>query len=248
MIHIAKHREALAQLGLTTLEQVRAYRGDLVKDHHGRRDISRVAAGDVVLYLKRSWKPYKKDGLANLLRHGRPWSISRQQWENSLALQRAGLRTAELVAYGEDCGPLWERFSFLITEAAPGQTVEQFLRECRDAARRRQVFDALAREVRKLHDAGLAMPDLFTRHIFVDDDARFTFIDVARLDRGSPARDLAALNITAPLRYVTQEERKRFLDVYGGNALCPAIEKWMKRLAKRKKFQDFFRNSEPNVN
>jgi len=117
---IARFESQLAALGLTTIEGVKRFDGALVKRHGtGRRDIFKIGVslpegGSRTLYLKRNWQPYKKDGLAGLLRRGAVWSQSRQEWENSLALQRAGLLTAELVAYGEDCGLLWERFSFII--------------------------------------------------------------------------------------------------------------------------------------
>lgn len=270
MVVIAQHEALLRELGLATLEQVRMFQGDLVKNHRGHRDIFRVrvrlpasaqGAGDaggtgreLVLFLKRNLKPYRKDGLASLLRRGRVWSVSREEWENSRRLERAGLRVAGLVAYGEDCGPLWERYSYLITEAASGsQTVEEFLENCRDRARRRVVFDALAKTIRKLHDAGMASPDLFTRHLFVDADASppaFCLIDMARLDQADPgalgpaqrARDLAALNITAPLRHVSARERLRFLKVYAGKVdrdLVRRIGRRMAHLLKRRKFRGF---------
>lgn len=229
MIEIAKHRAALETLGLDTLDGVRRYEGALVKDHHGRRDILRIQLPDNTLYLKRNWRPYKKDGLRSLLCHGEVWSVAKQEWENSLKLQRAGLHTAELVAYGQDCGPLWERFSFIITEAAPGQPLSETFDR----------FEALAAEIRKMHDAGIFTPDLFTRHIFVDGD-RFSFIDMARLDRGPASRDLAALNVTAPLRHVSAKQRLRFLKAYGGRHLWPQIEKRVRYLLKkRRKFADF---------
>jgi len=239
------------------VDKVKVFRGQSVKDHKGRRDILRVAVteGDgreVVLFLKRSWRPYRKDGLASLVRRGRVWSISRVEWENSKALQAAGLRTADLVACGEECGPFWEKFSFLVTEAASGQqTLQRFLRECGDDAERRRVFDALARLVRKMHDAGLATPDLFTRHIFVDprpEPPQFCLIDMARLNRGATisrrlrARDLAALNITAPLRFVTARERVRFLHLYAGERdrdLFRRIRRRMNQLLPRGRFKDF---------
>ena len=257
MVTIAKHAALLEKLGLSTLAGVKSFRGELVKNHKGRRDIFRIKAtdaegGEQVFFLKRSWKPYKKDGLSSLLRRGQVWSVSRQEWENSQALQAAGLRTAGLVAFGEDCGPLWEKFSFILTEAATGsQTLEQFLRTCDEPARRRRVFDALAVEVRKMHDAGLASPDLFTRHLFVDESAgapKFCFIDMARLDRERPltgrlrARDLAALNISAPLRFVSARERVRFLHVYSGGSVKPLAARICRRveyLLKRRKFRGF---------
>jgi tRNA A-37 threonylcarbamoyl transferase component Bud32 len=256
VVVIAKHRDALQQAGLTTLEQARAFRAELIKDHRGRRDIQRLTLRDEtgqgrVLFLKRNWRPYKKDGLTSLLRRGCVWSQSRQEWENSLALERAGVRVARLIAYGEECGPLWERFSFILTESAPGQTVEQFLRECRDRALRRRVFDALAHWIRRMHDAGFATPDLFTRHIFVETaggEPAFCLIDMARLDHAKElgpkqrARDLAALNVAAPLRHVTPRERIRFLQVYAGGTrrdLARLIACRVAHLLQRRKFRDF---------
>ena len=263
VVVVAKHQTPLDKLGLSTLAGVKAFRGDLIKDHKGRRDIFCIKTSTddgrpLVLFLKRSWKPYKKDGIASVLRRGRVWSISRREWENSQLLAAAGLKTAGLVAYGEDCGPLWERFSFILTEAAAGaQTVEQFLRDCRDRGGRRRVFDALARHIRRMHDAGLATPDLFTRHLFVDDGAeppQFCLIDMARLDRGQPlparlrARDLAALNITAPLRFVTARERIRFLRVYAGRTdkpLAGRIRRRVQHLLQRRKFRRFHEEAAP---
>jgi tRNA A-37 threonylcarbamoyl transferase component Bud32 len=263
VVVVAKHQALLEKLGLSTLAGVKVFRGDLVKDHNGRRDIFRIQTSTddgrpLVLFLKRSWKPYKKDGIASVFRRGRVWSISRREWENSRRLAAAGLKTAELVAYGEDCGPLWEKFSFILTEAADGaQTVEQFLRECRDRARRRRVFDALASHIRRMHDAGLATPDLFTRHLFVEDGAepaQFCLIDMARLDRGQPlparlrARDLAALNITAPLRSVSAQERVRFLRMYAGRMDKPfarQIRRRVEHLLQRKKYRRFHEESVP---
>ena len=256
MVVIAKHQALLDKLGLSTLAGAKAFKGDLVKDHKGRRDIFRIRTNagdgrDLVLFLKRNWNPYKKDGIASLIRRGRVWSLSRQEWENSKRLAAAGLKSAELVAYGEECGPLWERFSFILTEAAGAQTVEQFLRECHDHLQRRRVFDALARTIRKMHDAGLATPDLFTRHLFVDEHAeppQFCFIDMTRLNQGLSlsarlrARDLAALNITAPLRHVSVRERVRFLRVYAGRLdkpLARRIRRRVEYLLQRRKFRRF---------
>ena len=257
MVVIAKHRALLEQLGLATLAQVKAFKGELVKNHKGRRDILRIKTirpegGELVLFLKRTWRPYKKDGLRSLLRRGRVWSIAREEWENSAALERAGLQAAGRVAFGEECGPCWENFSYLITEGAHGQqTVEQFLRECRVRVARRRVFDALAREIRRMHDAGLATPDLFTRHLFVDASAtppKFCFIDMARLDQKKQigarlrARDLAALNVTAPLRCVCLRERLRFLKIYAGRLdrrLVSLVAARTSYLLQRRKFHDF---------
>ena len=236
------------------MEGAKVFRGELIKNHKGRRDIQRivvaVAGGQpLTFFLKRNWQPYKKDGLKSLFTRGEVWSQARTEWENSLALQRAGITVAEPVAFGEECGLLWEKFSFIITTAARGEmTLDQFIRTRIDPNERRRVFDALAREVRKMHDAGLASPDLFARHIFVERgrEPRFCLIDMARLDRHlrlsseRRARDLAALNVTAPLRFVSSRERLRFLLTYGGeHQLFWRTEARTRHLLKRRKFADF---------
>ena len=250
---VTKHHDILRQLGLDSMDRVKAFSGgDLIKNHKGQRDILRIPVqpAGLVLFLKRNWKPYKKDGMRSLFTRGRVWSQSRVEWENSLALQRAGVDVAEPVAFGEECGWFWERSSFILTAAARGEmTLENFLRNVRDSRERRVVFDVVARMVRRMHDAGLASPDLFTRHIFVErsrHEPQLCLIDMARLDRCRAlssrlrARDLAALHVTAPLRYVTMRERLRFLAVYGGDRrLLQQIEQRSTHLLKRRKFADF---------
>jgi tRNA A-37 threonylcarbamoyl transferase component Bud32 len=248
---------ALEKLGLTNMDGVKSYRGKVIKNHKGSRDVLRIPVTDLngharTLYLKRTWKSYKKDGLFSLLQHGRVWSVSRREWENSKTLNAAGLKTADLIAFGEECGPLWEKFSYILTaEAAGTQTLGHFLQSCPDPAQRRRVLDALALEIRKMHDAGLASPDLFTRHIFVNDAPAaptFCLIDMARLDRRRSlstalcARDLAALNITAPLRHMSGRERLRFLTRYSAQSartLLPLIHVRVNHLLRRRKFRDY---------
>lgn len=92
MFVTSHHGPVLKQLGLGSLEQVKMFKGDLIKNHRGRRDILRIRTPDaegreLVLFLKRNWRPYKKDGIASVLRHGRPRSISREEWENSYQLR-----------------------------------------------------------------------------------------------------------------------------------------------------------------
>jgi tRNA A-37 threonylcarbamoyl transferase component Bud32 len=132
-------------------------------------------------------------------------------------------------------------------------TMEEFLRIEANASIRRQVLASLAVIIRQMHEGGLAAPDLFTRHIFVEGGSTpaFCLIDMARLDRRSrisartQARDLAALNVTAPLRHVSWRERLRFLAAYGGDRrLLRRIEKRTGYLLHRRKFRDFLQPAE----
>ena len=86
---------------------VKAWSGGLIKNQRDRRDVSRIEVTDSdgvvrVFYLKRTWQPYRKDGLSSLFRHGRVVSSSRREWNNYMALRRVGIGTPDLIAYGEE--------------------------------------------------------------------------------------------------------------------------------------------------
>jgi Lipopolysaccharide kinase (Kdo/WaaP) family len=257
MVEVVKHREILERLGIAKLSDVKRFQGNLVKNHRGHRDIFVIETADargksVVLYLKRNLKPYKKDGLSSVFRNGRVWSSSRQEWENSQRLAKAGIKTAPLVAYGEECGILWERYSFLITEKAPGnQSLLEFLSSSNDPDLRQRVLKELAILVRRLHLSGLATPDLFCRHVFVNlasPTLDLCFIDMARLDhihsvpKRVLARDLAALYVSAPMEILNVRERLRFLHAYSKTRvldrdLVKLIRRRVCHLLKRRKYR-----------
>lgn len=260
MMLIERNHALLERIGLATLAGVKSFRGEVIECVAGKRDVQRICAADesgrkLVMYLKRHWRSDRKEALLSLIKHGRVWSVARVEWENARILQRAGFHTAELVACGDEMTLLGERFSFLLTEAARGPvTLGQFIQDCRDLALRRRVFDALALELRRLHHVGLSMPDLFSRHVFFDPAAHpldFSFIDVARIERRRRlsimhrVRALAALNVTAPIRFVSARERVRFLRLYAGEKeLRPLVDRIASRTARlleRKKYRDFLK-------
>jgi hypothetical protein len=87
-------------------------------------------------------------------------------------------------------------------------------------------------------------------------EPRFCLIDMARLDRRKKlsarlrARDLAALNVTAPLRSVSTRERIRFLREYAGDtdgSFVALIHSRVEHLLKRRRFQGFLQNHPPNA-
>jgi len=246
MVVVALHQPVLERIGLASLDQVRSFQGALVKNHRGRRDVLRIETTDaddrpLVLFLKRNLLPYRKDGLASLWRRGRVWSAARVEFENGRCLLQHGIPAARPVAFGESCGRLWERFSFVITEAATGsETLDVFLRERADPDPRAKVLTGLAGLARRLHDAGLASPDLISRHVFLDrssPEPGFCLIDMARLDQGRciphqrRARDLASLHVSIPESSASAREREILLRTYCGQDL--PFEQMQEMIQKR---------------
>jgi len=100
-----------------------------------------------------------------------------------------------------------------------------------------QVAVAVGKAVRRLHDAGYSFPDLYAKHVFLEDAGgeapRVVLIDVSRLRRYTPRRgaaDLAALHATTQVPPVRKEDRLILLRAYLGDR---AAEGDIERLARR---------------
>jgi len=100
-----------------------------------------------------------------------------------------------------------------------------------------QVAAAVGKAVRRLHDAGYSFPDLYAKHVFLEDAGgktpRVVLIDVSRLRRYTPRRgaaDLAALHATTQVPPVRKEDRLLVLRAYLGDR---AAEGDIERLARR---------------
>ena len=219
----------LRQLELDSFPGVKEFRGHLIKNHRFRRDITRfdnpvpTPVGTAIFYLKRNLKPYFKHSVRSWFQHGEVRSAAREEWENNQIFQQSGFGVVPLVAWGEEIQPAGERFSFLITGAAQGESLPEFVFREKDPATRALVFRALAEEIAAMHSTGLGMPDLFSRHVFIRWDGsqpRFQFIDLARIRRvpvipwEERAEDLAALYTSTPEVAVSREERRTFLEWY----------------------------------
>ncbi len=237
-ITIHRHADLLRAHGLDTVEAIRDLNASPFKVYPGRRDVIRLkldggnsdaARPPVVLFIKRNWVPYRKHAIVSLLRHGRVLGFGEREGNNLLRLDQHGISVSRCVATGAIVSGVDEQFSFLITEAAPGEALDDWLAHEPDELRRRAVSDALAAELRRVHDAGFALPTLLARHVFVTvpDDLNaaaptMTFIDIDRLDRPlfmfwRRAKDLAHLHLSVPFRRASMYERLRLLQTYSAS-------------------------------
>jgi len=214
----------LQSLGLATCKQAKALQGWSIKNHRGRRDILKItAANGKVVFIKRIWQSDPKNARRSFYKRWTVWSLCRQEFENYTALRRAGIGTARPVGYGEQVGLFSERFSYIVTEAADGEPLDERLARTTDRHTRRRLLLEAGRFVRKVHDAGFAFPDMMPRHIYVrgDDQLSFSLIDVARLDYGTSigtklrARDFAVMTNNAPTSLARPSDRVRLLQGYG---------------------------------
>jgi hypothetical protein len=246
-LHI--HPDARAMLearGLASFDALWAAADQPAVDGHRTRSVARLdlvdAAGrPVAIYVKRLWGAGARGSWRDLLRLSIPQSSAEREWENTLALARAGVPVAAPVACGTEGSGDGAR-ALIATREAPGWSLAAWLFAARHEtppapAERRAVAEAVGRAVRRLHDAGLSFPDLYAKHLYLDRRPdgtwRVSLIDVARLRRRLPwraAEDLAALLVSTEGQDVTHTDRLRVLLAYSGT---DRLEAGARRFARR---------------
>jgi len=215
-------RNLLRRHGLDSVRGAFAFTGglDMAKAGLRRRRRTRVELTDEdgrthVLFLKR----YGRDSLAarlrRLLTHGRWCSPAAVEFRNIRSARRAGLPTMRELACGEGaCGGWWR--SHLVMTAVPGEAMERcpedfWKRLYADEGAARRFATALAELVRRLHRAGFVHRDLYSSHVFLDEqdgEFRLCLIDMARVFRPRwrkfrwRVKDLAELHHSMPAQWL----------------------------------------------
>jgi heptose I phosphotransferase len=215
-----------------------------------RIELSEYRGERRTFYLKRYQPPPVTEQCRRILlrraRHGSAW----WEWHNMRRLADTGIPTATPVACGEKMRWIFERRSFLVTEAIPGESLERWVPEHLgpsgyvDWRTRRDLIDRLARLVQALHRRRLVHRDLYLSHIFIshnrDGQAVFRLIDLQRVFRPSwrwrrwRIKDLAALHYSTPADCVPATDRMRFLHRYlGVRRLRPAHRRLIRGILAR---------------
>lgn len=173
--------------------------------------------------------------------------------ENVSALERAGIDSMRVVAFGEQVrGGLAE--SFFMTEELRGfAQLDHFLRRRFVPAAERtrpdrelaSLADAVADVARRFHGAGFNHRDFYCCHLFIQESPAGRFavrvIDLQRVERRRWLRtrwivkDLAQLAYSAPRERITRTLQlrfiKRYLDV---ERLSPADKRFVRRILRRR--------------
>jgi len=236
------YRSLLEAHGLATFDALFAAGERHRVDGHRLRSVSRLqlASPDgstVTIFLKRAWgaaaKPRWTDGL--FLRW--PMSPLRREWKNALKLAAAGIPAAPPVAWGHSAWPGAPRSLLAFAEVRGPSLAFWLARANPSPARRRVVARAVGDTVRHLHKTGFSFPDLYAKHLYLENAdgpaPRLVLIDPQRLRRWLPwraAKDLAALYVTTLFPAVTRTDRLRVLRAYLGRR---RLGRRGRRLARR---------------
>ncbi len=227
--------QPLAELGLDCIDAVFSFEGDrnLAKDNlakHRTRIQFTLGATGGVCFLKRYDSPPPFDQMRNWLDHLRWASTAAYDRLPTGQLNAAGIKTAKVIAYGEQWAGLFEKRSFVITEKIPNaHSLEQKLPEYSYGScpfekvdRKRRFIERLADFARQFHETGLRHRDFYLCHIFMTDNEEFYLIDLQRtfkpilFDKRFRIKDIAQLYYSAPGNVISRADRLRFYRHYTG--------------------------------
>ena len=176
--------------GLTRLNDFMSYPlGDPVTVKRGR-SVVKVNLEGRTFYLKRNWLQFHEfaKGLTRLKlnQYG-----AYREWQSIFSINRIGIATVPVVAFGEKQFLGIEHKSFIVTEKLYGyESVENIAKErwtppLTEAAIQEKllIIEDAARIVRKLHEAGLNHQDLYLGHLFYHPENPMSIIDVQRVEK-----------------------------------------------------------------
>jgi hypothetical protein len=249
-----QYKTSLLQLGMTSFDTVFSFDAgeDLTKKNlapHRKRFQIEIPSIPNTFFLKRFEKPPICEQVRNWLSRRRKSSM-RYELDSANKLAAAGIKTARVVAYGEQWGLLFEIRSFIMTEKIPAaESLERKLPDCFEPAhtptnlkQRREFIRVLAQFARKFHQTGLRHRDFYFSHIFYSRDGSFYLIDLQRVFRPIilaerfRVKDIAQLHYSAPAKHFSRTDRLRFYLAYSGKKLLNYSDKtFILKLIRRTK-------------
>ncbi|HPD45858.1 MAG TPA: lipopolysaccharide kinase InaA family protein [Anaerohalosphaeraceae bacterium] len=248
-----KFVEPLRRLGLDSLEAVFAFEGGekLTKANlarHRSRIRFMLPETGKAYYLKRYDRPPPGQQIRNWIDHRQRASTAAYDRRPAEELTAAGIRTARVVAFGEEWSGLFEKRSFVILEEiANGRSLEARLPEyfynskpLENVDRKRQFIRALADFARRFHDTGLRHRDFYLCHIFMTGDETLYLIDLQRtfrpmiFDERFRVKDIAQLYYSAPGQIISRADRLRFYCYYVGRDRLTAADRRFLRQVKNR--------------
>ena len=207
-------------------------------------------------FMKRFFDPHFKDMLFTLRNFGKICSQAELEWQNASILLDNGIETYHPVCHGfrSVCGI--ERQSFFLTEEIEGCCLLDYLMESWKTlppADKETLVVKLAKFFRKIHSAGLSLPDSYIWHVYMvntidgTDDYEFGMIDLHRMQIRTRGTGQAAMNLgrflfSLPEGFMDTRLQSLFMESYldtdfPGNkkSFVRNVKKWESKLLKQRK-------------
>lgn len=220
--------------GFKTFDDFFKYDPGTVINKNSRRDVTRFELNDGgdkrTFFMKRFRRPHIKDMVFSFLSFRKICSQGQLEFNNATLLLEHGIETYRPVCFGQRINFGIESESFFITEEIDGVCFTDWLVENYeeiDSGQRDVVMVSMAEFVRRLHRAGVSMPDLYVWHLYllnpIDvDNLKWAVIDLHRMSHSvknsdRKIRNLGSLDYSMLDKYFSAEMKKTFVRAYVKN-------------------------------
>ncbi|AQT69552.1 Lipopolysaccharide core heptose(I) kinase RfaP [Anaerohalosphaera lusitana] len=232
-----KWREFFSQQGVVEYEDFFEFDQEQVVNQNTKRMVAYFTLGRGEnrreFFIKRFKKPHFKDTWFAFRNFRTICSQGRLEWLSARTLLDNGIGTYIPVCYGSDMKGPFEESSFFITEKLAGQCLADICNQRWEQLQQNEkemLITHIGRLARRIHDAGISMPDLYVWHIFVDTDSagnqKLSVIDLHRMKVGAKlnrqlefARNLGAFDFSMRSEYFDDHLREIFFQSYVGDGI-----------------------------
>ncbi len=250
------YQEIFAVAGFNCLDDFFNYNTGKRVNKNNKREVLKFTLETKNFFMKRFYKPHFKDILSAKLAFGKFYSQAKVEWENANLLLKNGIGTYKPVCYGQTTKCGLERRSFFVTKELISQCFADFARENWgriDRLEKDKILLGIAGTIRKTHEAGISLPDLYVWHIYVntsDDGYTFDIIDLHRMSHNITNRDKQIENLgrfdhSMVDKYFDENDRRVFVEAYAGSNWPSDIEKLVEQVKKYSKKVSVKRNPKP---
>ena len=205
-------------------------------------------------FMKRFHHSHLKDMFLAWRDFGGLMSQAAVEWKNAKLLLSCGIETYRPACFGERIRWGLEKESFLVTEKLQTQCLTDFVAgnwPRLTQQQKEELIAELAGFVRRIHDAGISLPDLYVWHIFISENSsngkyEFTVIDLHRMERNvtnssQQIKNLGRFDYSMRDEYFDDRLRRLFIESYagdnwpGGSAkLAGKVKKYSKAILARR--------------
>jgi hypothetical protein len=245
-------KSILAENGLRSFDDFYDYKGKKRINKSAKRGVSvlrlKVNGEEKNFYMKRFRHPHIKDMLFTLINCGKIQSQAACESGNMNLLKKNNIETCKPICFGEKSRFGLERKSFLITEELPGMCLTDFIAQnwaTLPQSEKELLIASIAQFVRKIHKAGISLPDLYVWHLFLTEDKNasgtgrydFAVIDLNRMKRNTKSKserikNLGRLYFSMTDKYFDKQMRELLVRCYLSSASDERFEKFARRVKK----------------
>lgn len=239
-----KHVKSFEALGLCCIDDFINFQGGnkiTTKIVASFRNRVCLTAGEPAknFYLKTYNHPPMKIQISNWIDHTKRLSTAAYDYMPALELDKIGIKTPIVAAFGEVMGCCFEKKSFILTEEiSDGVSLEryvpEFFRPSFMAGKRNkqlEFINGFADFARKFHENGFRHRDYYLAHIFWGQDSGFQMIDLQRvfkprlLSYKYRVKDIAQLYYSSAASVYSKTMRLRFYKKYANIEKITARDK-----------------------